>query len=116
MTEATKEQPPKEWLHDVLKSATEIDREEGKLPFKGGVEAATDEIEEALKAPATAPIFTTHSDGLAGEINAKAVAFKAMVAEVDAKIAALEAEREDLMLAYSMLSHAMTARETGRRN
>jgi len=67
-------------------------------------------VSEALQKPS--PVFNTHSAALAGEIAAKAESYKAMVAEIDAKLNLLEAERTDLMLAYSMLSHAMSARET----
>lgn len=58
-----------------------------------------------------APPFNTHSVALAGKLNAEAEGYKSQVADVDAKIAALQAERTDLMLAYSMLSAAMGARE-----
>jgi len=73
-------------------------------------------VEEALTAPIGRPICTTHSAALAGELVAKGESIKAQVADIDAQIEALEAQREDLMLAYSMISHAMTARETGARN
>jgi hypothetical protein len=57
------------------------------------------------------PVFNTHSTALAGEMASKGKAYVAMVADIDAKIAALQAERTDLMLAYSMLDHGMQARE-----
>jgi hypothetical protein len=61
----------------------------------------------------TPPMFNTHSVALAGKMEAEAAAYRAQVADVDAKIKLLQAERTDLMLAYSMLSAAMTAREKG---
>jgi hypothetical protein len=67
-------------------------------------------VEEAL-AKKDPPVFNTHSTALAGEMASKGKAYIAMVADVDAKIAALQAERTDLMLAYSMLNHGMQARE-----
>lgn len=73
---------------------------------EGAVAAALDE-------PAGPPIVNTHSTALAGEFSARAESFKAMAGDLDAKIALLVAEREDVMLAYSMLSHGMTARERG---
>lgn len=71
-------------------------------------------VERALQDRAPA-IYNTHSIALAGEMNAKAEGIKLMVADMDAKIAALQAERTDLMLSYSMLSHGMQARENGSR-
>jgi len=73
-------------------------------------------VEAALAAPIGRPICTTHSTAFAGELVAKGESIKAQVADIDAQIEALEAQREDLMLAYSMISHALTARETGARN
>lgn len=82
-------------------------------PIKGAMAAADARLEEGVAAALAEPkpIFRTHSSALAGEITAKAESYKAMVAEIDAKLAQLEAERTDLMLAYSMLSGAMGARE-----
>ncbi len=78
--------------------------------------AAAVAVEKALSEGMGRPTFNTHSTALAGEFAAKAASIKAQVAEVDDKIAHLNAERDDLMLAYSMLSHGMTAREKGARN
>jgi len=75
--------------------------------------SAVTAVEKALTAPVGKPIFNTHSNALAGEFNARAESLKAQIAEVDAKIAALNAERTDLMLTYSMLAKGMQARETG---
>ena len=86
-------------------------------PIKDAMAAADERLEASVAAALAEPvappkpIFRTHSTALAGEIAAKAESYKAMVAEIDARIAALEAERTDLMLSYSMLSSAMGARE-----
>ncbi len=76
------------------------------------VDLSTSDVEEALSEPIGKPAFNTHSTSLAGEFEAKGKAIISQVAEVDAKMALLSAEREDLMLAYSMLSHGLRARET----
>jgi hypothetical protein len=82
-------------------------------PIKDAMAAADERLEAGVAAALSEPkpIFRTHSTALAGEIAAKAESYKALVAEIDARIAALEAERTDLMLSYSMLSGAMNARE-----
>jgi len=56
--------------------------------------------------------FNTHSAVLAGEFAAKAESYKALIAELDDQIGKLEAERDDLMLSYTMLAQALGARET----
>lgn len=73
----------------------------------------TNEIAAALEQKITGPIFNTHSTALAGEFRARADGLRLQIAEVDAKIALLDAERTDLMLTFSMISHGMTAREKG---
>ncbi len=60
-----------------------------------------------------ARVFNTHSVALARKLNAEAEGYKSQVADIDAKIQALQDERTDLMLAYSMLSAAAGARERG---
>jgi hypothetical protein len=57
-------------------------------------------------------VFNTHSAVLAGEFAAKAENYKALIAELDDQISRLEAERDDLMLSYTMLARALGARET----
>lgn len=67
-------------------------------------------ISEELQKPSQ--VFNTHSAVLAGEFAAKAENYKALIAEIDIQIDRLEAERNDLMLSYSMLARALAARET----
>jgi hypothetical protein len=77
-------------------------------------EALSAELQQAVSdGIASTPIFNTYSTALAGKLRAEADGYKAQVADIDAKIAALQAERTDLMLSYSMLSAAMSARERG---
>ena len=58
-----------------------------------------------------AQVFNTHSVALARELKAKADSIISQVADIDAKLKAFNNERTDLMLAYSMLSAAASARE-----
>lgn len=71
-----------------------------------------DTIAKAIDAPA--PVYTTHSHGVDALFAAQEISLKAIVADIDAKIAALQAERTDAMLAYSMLSAGRMAKETNR--
>lgn len=68
-----------------------------------------DAVSDGIAAPP--PVFNTHSTALAAKLNAEAEGYKNQVADIDAQIATLNAQRTDLMLAYSMLSAAMAARE-----
>lgn len=85
-------------------------------------------VDEALEVKATAKlleqavadgmlreaeVFTAYSAALAGKLSAEAQALKEQVAEIDAEIARQQAKRTDAMLAYSMIDHAMRARESG---
>jgi hypothetical protein len=69
-------------------------------------------VEDAL-ADQSAPVFNTHSTALAGKMMAEAEGYRSMIADIDAKIEALNAERTDVMLAYSMLSKGIEAKENG---
>lgn len=74
-----------------------------------------DQLTSAVTAGVTgeAQVFNTHSVALARELQAKADGIRSQVADIDAKMKALNDERTDLMLAYSMLSAAAGAREKG---
>lgn len=79
-------------------------------------QSLSDELQSAVAAgvAGAAPVFNTHSTALARELQAKADGIKSQIADIDAKLVALNDERTDLMLAYSMLSAAAGARETNR--
>lgn len=59
----------------------------------------------------TAPIVTTHSHGVDALFAAQEISLKSIIADLDAKIALLNAERTDAMLAYSMLSAGRAAKD-----
>jgi ABC-type amino acid transport substrate-binding protein len=68
--------------------------------------------EDAMQAPA--PIFNTHSQALAGRLVAEERALIEQCADIDAKIAALQAERTDVLLAQSGITAALGAMERNR--
>ena len=82
--------------------------------------AAADDLSRDLSAAVTegvtgkAKTFSTHSQALAGRLMAEERSLRETVADIDAKIAALNEERTDAMLAYSGVEHALRALETGR--
>ncbi len=65
-------------------------------------------VADAVAAPA--PVFNTHSHGVDALLASQELSLKAIVADLDSKIAALEAERTDAMLAFSMLNAARLAK------
>ena len=75
------------------------------------------ELVEAVRegVAAQAKVFNTHSQALAGRLIAEERALVEVVADIDAKIAKLNEERTDAMLAHSMVSHALQAAERGRK-
>lgn len=74
--------------------------------------AVHEAVEHALTDPAKT--FNTHSNALAGRLIAEERALIEIVADIDAKIADLQAQRTDAMLAHSMISHALGAGQRGR--
>lgn len=68
-------------------------------------------VSDALK-PA-APLFNTHSQALAGRLLAEERALKEIVANLDARIAELNAERTDAMLAESGIVRALEGLQRG---
>jgi len=90
-------------LSDVLKAA-ETKVVDVAEKAKEAVAAALDSAAETV---GVTPPFSTHSDTLAGELSSRAAGYKKMVADLDAKIDQLQAERDDLLHAYNMLSAAM---------
>ena len=75
--------------------------------------AAEAAVTAATEVGATAPVFTTHSQGVLALIASQEMALREKVADVDAAIERLQAERTDLMLAFSMCEGARRARERG---
>ena len=75
--------------------------------------AAAAAVTAATEPGATAPVFTTHSHGVGALLAAQELALREIVADIDAKIAQLQAERTDAMLAYSMINAGKAARERG---
>ncbi len=72
-------------------------------------------VQEALEDKTqTQPVFTTHSNALAGMLIAHERQLKEKVADIDAKIAELNAERTDAMLAESGVSAALQALQNNR--
>jgi len=90
-------------ITNILKAADERVVSVGEKAVEA-VAGALDNIAEDIGAK---PPFSTHSDTLAGELSSRAEGYKKMVADLDAKIALLDAERDDLLKAYQMLSSAM---------
>lgn len=65
-------------------------------------------VGEALS-KSMAPIFNTHSQALAGRLIAEEKALINIVGDIDRRIAELNAERDDAMLAHSGISKALGA-------
>ena len=61
----------------------------------------------------SAPVFNTHSQALAGRLIAEERALKEIVADIDARIAELNAQRTDAMLAESGIARALEALQRG---
>lgn len=59
------------------------------------------------------PVFRTHSTAVRARIAADQLALKQIIADLDAKIAALNEERTDAMLSYSAGEAARRALENG---
>ena len=70
-------------------------------------------VSEAIAAPA-APVFNTHSQALAGRLIAEQRALIEIVADIDAQLGALNAQRTDAMLAQSGITNALAALERGK--
>lgn len=60
-----------------------------------------------------AKTFNTHSQALAGRLIAEERALVEIVADIDEKIARLNDERTDAMLAHSGISNALSAMQRG---
>lgn len=60
-----------------------------------------------------APVFSTYSDGFLATCAAEEMRLKDAVADIDAQIAGLNAQRTNAMLAFSMVQAARLAREKG---
>lgn len=72
-------------------------------------QAVAKTAEQLLDDPA--PVVTTHSHGVEALLAAQEISLKGIVADLDAKIALLNAERTDAMLAYSMLNAGRAAKD-----
>lgn len=59
------------------------------------------------------PVFRTHSNAVRARLTADQYALKQIIADLDEKIASLNAERTDAMLSYSAGEAARRALETG---
>lgn len=79
------------------------------LPGDASVQRALD---KAL-GNTTKPVFSTHSQGLAGLLLAQERSLKEKAADVRAKIDELEAEYTDIMLAESGIGKALQALQAG---
>lgn len=79
------------------------------LRNKEAGDAAHAAVASALSPEASIRVFTTHTDALKGQMAAETHRLKAIVEDIDRKIAALNIERDNAMLAYSGISAAMTA-------
>lgn len=73
---------------------------------------ARDAVQKALN-DTSLPVFNTFTHAIDALFAAQELTIKAQVADIDAKIAALNAERTNAMLAFSMLSAGRMAKEKG---
>ncbi len=69
---------------------------------------------EQAMADVLPPVFSTHSNATRNRVLAEQHTLRAIIADLDDKIAALNAERTDAMLAYSGLEANRRALENGR--
>lgn len=104
--------PPEERLADTALAMRNADAGERQ---KEEGEDQQDAIAKALAAgiAGKARTFNTHSQALAGRLIAEERALNEIVADIDAKLAELNEQRTDAMLAHSMISHALIAAQKG---
>jgi microsomal dipeptidase-like Zn-dependent dipeptidase len=91
---------------ETIRALREVDKE---LPPMTDIEKAELAAVEAALSTPTQPVNTTHSNALAGMLLAHERQLKEKVADIDSKIAELNAERTDAMLAESGVSAALRA-------
>lgn len=81
-------------LSQAMANVDEIEHEEAQSEeLVNGTEHA---MQEALP-----PVFRTHSNAVRARLTADQYALQQIIADLDAKIAGLNAERTDAMLSYS---------------
>lgn len=93
----------------VAQATRNADVAPAPLPAEAAVQRALD---KAL-GNSTRPVFTTHSQGLAGMLLAQERSLKEKAADVRAKIDELEAEYTDIMLAESGIAGALQRMQAG---